>query len=343
MAKYYSEEIEKKTRYRQEYVDGLTAFLCKEKVRADKRRANFILPEKYKANPEKYRNSLIKQLGFPLNQKREIPVLKEKKFVIKDGNVNIYRMQFTFFGTLNFYGLYFEQTEDKWGKPFIIGIHGGGGTPEVISSIQMNSANYNHLVRRITDKSASVFVPQLLLWNKETYENNYDRLHIDGKLRQLGGSMTALELYLMRGCIDYFIEKENANENKIGAAGLSYGGMYALHLAAIDKRIKACYSCSWVNDCFVNSWADWSYYSAQKKFTTAETAAMIVPRVLVVAMGNRDEMFDSELTKKECEKIKTYYKVFDQEENFKYIIFDGVHEANKSEEEINFLFANLNG
>ena len=26
--------------------------------------------------------------------------------------------------------------------------------------------------------------------------------------------------------------------------GLSYGGMYAIHLAAVDVRIKACYSCS---------------------------------------------------------------------------------------------------
>lgn len=341
MSKYYSEEVEKNSRYRQEYIDGITEFLYAEKKRADKRRKNFISPKEYKSDPEKYRNALIRQLGFPLNIKRELPALKEKKFVIKDGNVNIYRMQFVFFGTLNFYGLYFEQTDNKDKKPFIVGIHGGGGTPELVSSIHIDSANYNHLVRRITNKDSNVFAPQLLLWNKETYENNYERLHIDGKLRQLGGSVTALELYLMRGCIDYFIDKENINKYEIGVAGLSYGGMYALHLAAIDTRIKACYSCSWVNDCFEHSWADWSYCGAQNRFTTAETAAIIAPRTLVVAMGNKDELFDSRLTENECEKIKPYYQIFDNAENFKYKIFDGVHETDKSDEEIDFLLDKL--
>ena len=341
MAKYYSEEVEKESRYRKDYIDGINAFLSEEKSRAEKEREEFISPEKYMRDTEKYRGALCKQLGFPLNLKSQTPVLKEKTFITTDGNVNIYRMQFKFFGSLNFYGMYFEQTEDKEKKPFILGLHGGGGTPEIVSSIYMDSANYNHLVRRITDRGASVFAPQLLLWNKETHENNYDRLQIDGKLRQLGGSITALELYLMSGCIDYFIENESANCQRIGVAGLSYGGMYALHLAAVDARIKACYSCSWVNDCFINSWADWSYLGAQKKFATAETAAMVAPRALVVAMGDKDEMFDSKFTEKECEKVKEYYKVFGKEENFKYVIFDGVHETDKGEEEMGFLMENL--
>ena len=338
---YYSEEIEKDTCYHKNYLDGIGEFLQNARTSSDLIRKDFLTPEKYIEDPEKFRNKLKEILGFPLIKENAIPVLKEKKFVIRDGNIYMYRTVFTFFGYLNFYGLFFEQVENSQSKPFIIGIHGGEGTPELISSIHLDSANYNHLVRRLTDKGANVFVPQLLLWSTEKYGTDYDRKIIDGKFRQLGGSITAFELMLLSGCIDFFIQEGLIEKDKIGVAGLSYGGMYAIHLAAIDTRIKACYSCSWVNDCFIHSWPDWSYYNAQNKFTTVETCAMIAPRALVVAMGDKDELFDSKLTEEECEKIKPYYDIFGKSNKFRYIIFNGVHEADKKDEELDFLLNSL--
>ena len=159
MRKYYSEEILKNTPFRQDYVDGISQYLEKEKLKADDTRNNYISPDDYKRNPKRYRNDLIKQLGFPLTEKTEIPILKEKIFVAKDCNVKIYRMVFEFFGYLKFYGIYFEQDENKKDNPFVIGLHGGAGTPELVSSIHTDSGNYNHLVRRLTDKGANVFAP----------------------------------------------------------------------------------------------------------------------------------------------------------------------------------------
>ena len=258
-----------------------------------------------------------------------------------DGNVNIYRIQLLFFGTLKFYGLFFEQTENKENAPFIIAQHGGGDTAEIISSFYDNSGCYRHLVRRMTDKGANVFAPQLLLWRDEPYGATYDRLVTDGKLRQLGGSITALEVYLLRGSIDYFLENEGMNKNKVGVAGMSYGGMYVLHLAAVDERIKACYSCSWVNDGFIHSWADWSYKNAQNFISVTETMALVAPRPLVIGMGDKDDLFDSKYTEIECKKVKPYYQIYDKSENFKTVIFDGWHEAEKTDECLSFLFKQL--
>lgn len=314
--------------------------MADEKAKSEEERKAFISPEKYAENPEYYREKFVETLGFPLTKNREIPTA-EKTYVTTDGNVRIYRMQFTFFGKLKTYGIYFEQTENAKTAPFAFGFHGGLGTPEIVSSIYGNSGNYNHLVRRMTDRGANVFVPQFLLWSVETYGNDYNRQYIDGKLRQLGGSVTALEVYFLQCILDYFIEKEEVNAEKIGVAGLSYGGMYAVHFTAAEKRVKACYSCSWVNDCFVNSWADWSYFSAQKTFTTAETVGLIAPRPLVVAMGDKDNLFDYRLTVAECEKSKCYYRALQAEDKFKYVVFDGGHETDKSDEELDFLFAAL--
>ena len=341
MNHYYTEEITKDTRYRQEYKEGIEAFLNERKKQADDARTSFISPEKYVAQPEYSRDELLKTLGYPLTDAVEAPRCCEKTFVSRDGNVNIYRMQLEFFGKIKFYGIYFEQADNPEEKPFLFGLHGGLGTPETVSSIHLNSSNYNHLVRRITDRGASVFAPQLLLWNTERYGNEYNRAHSDGKLRQLGGSITALELYLLSGALSYFISNENISENKIGVAGLSYGGMYAAHLAAIDTRIKACFSCSWVDDGFINSWSDWSYFNARSRFTPAEILGLVAPRSLLVAMGDKDDLFNCDRTVAECEKASPYFNAFGKEDNFNYYVFTGTHETDTSDKWLNFLFERL--
>lgn len=338
---FYSEPIEKNTRYRTEYQDSIASFLEVEKKKAQDQRETFMNPKAYKEDMEKYRQDFIQQLGFPLVNKKEYPLLAEKTFVVCDHNVNIYRMQFQFSNGIKGYGIYFEQVKSSKDTPFIIGFHGGAGTPELVGSIHNNSANYNHLVRRMTERGANVFAPQLLIWERDIYGGNYSRKETDGKLRQLGGSITALELLLIRGYLDYFIQQEGINEDKIGVAGLSYGGMYAIHFAAIEPRVKACYSCSWVSNGFVYSWPDWSYLNAQRAFSVAETAALICPRPLSIAMGNRDELFNSDLTEIECSKIKEFYSEFNAEEKFQCVIFDGVHELDKGEKELDFLFSYL--
>lgn len=339
--KYYTEPIEKNTRYREEYFEGVNVFLQKAKEEAEIRRRAFACPKNYKNAQTEYRKSFIKMLGFPLNLEAETPTLLEKTLVTKDGDVDIYRMQFSFWGCVKTYGIYFQQRNKSAETPFILGLHGGEGTPELVSSMHMNSANYNHLVRRLTDRGANVFVPQLLLWSKENYGGEYDRVQMDGKLRQLGGSMTAFELYFLRGAIDYFTKNEPINADKIGVCGLSYGGMYALHLAAIDTRIKGCYSCSWVCDGFVNSWADWSYKDAQNTFAVAETAGLIAPRALAIGMGDRDNLFDWRFTQKECERVQAFYQEFQAENHFRYRIFEGEHEFDKGEECLEFFLAEL--
>ena len=341
MNTYYSESIERDARVREEYLNGIQDFLEKKRQKARTQRKSFISPNQYQANPEKYRQKLKEMLGFPLQEEQEIPTLAQKILVAQDKNVKIYRMQFVFWNTVKFYGLYFEQTKYAEKSPFILAFHGGGGTPELCSSFHKDSANYHHLVRRLTDRGANVFAPQLLLWEPAIYGTEFNRHNIDGKLRQLGGSITALELYFLRGSLDYFIREESIAKTKIGVAGLSYGGMYALHLAAIEPRIKACYSCSWVNDSFTHSWPDWSYFNAQNLFTSVETAALVAPRALVVAMGDHDCLFSDKLTVEQCEQIKLYFKQLRCPEQFLSIIFDGDHELDVGPAEMDFLFDKL--
>ncbi len=339
--KYYSEEIKKDMPERTEYASSVNAFLDASHKKSFYKRNRYMTPQKYTANPEKYRSAFIKMLGFPLTEKPEKPVLLKKEFVARDENVDIFRMQFLFSNGIRFYGIYFRQTEKKPDTPFIISIHGGAGTPELASSINMNSANYNHQTRRCTNRGADVFAPQLLLWSKDNYGSPYNRNDVDAKLRQLGGSATALELYLMQNCITYFLEEENECKSRVGVIGLSYGGMYALHLAAVDTRIKSCFSCSFFNCGFRISFVDWSYFNAANTFSIAETAALICPRAAVCAIGNKDELFDYRFALEEEKRTAPYFEYAGVPQNHKLIIFDGTHELEQTDEGIDFLFEHL--
>ena len=338
---YYSEKIIKDTKERDEYREGIERFLDEAIAKANAKREEYLTPEKLIADPEKYRREFAELLGYPLTEKLQTPKLVEKVFVAEDGNIRIFRMRLEYFGYLKLYGIYFEQKESPESAPFVISQHGGAGTPELVSSIYCGSANYNHQTRRITDRGANVFAPQLLLWHKETYGNEYNREYLDGKLRMMGGSMTALEIYLLMGALSYFIENENSNRERIGLIGLSYGGMYTQYLMALDTRIKACYASSYFNDLYNNPRPDWCYHGSAYKFNCAEIAALAIPRALCVSVGDKDPMFAKEDTLSAGKRTASFYKAAGVEDRFLCDIFDGVHELNKLDTGIDFLMSNL--
>lgn len=150
----------------------------------------------------------------------------------------IYRLQFEIISGIRFYGILFLPNKLKDKNPFVIVQHGGYGTPEHVGGLINDSGNYNNMVFRMCERGAVVFAPQLMLWKPEELGSNYNRDELDMRLRQVGGSLTGMELLFMRLIIDYFINVDYVNKNNFGICGLSWG-MYALHIGAIDKRIKA--------------------------------------------------------------------------------------------------------
>ncbi len=340
MGKYYSEEFSAVSKERDEYEKSITDFIFRCEKGKEKQRREFMSPEDYALSPEHFRNEFIKMLGFPLNLPIEKPKLINKTFVAKDGDINIYRMQFEVLDGIKYYGIFFEQPKSD--APFLIGFHGKEGTPEVCSSIYKDSSNYNHMIRRATDRGASVFVGQNLLWNKNEYKEDYDREWVDSRLRRLGGSVVALELYITSCLLSFFAENHGINMNKVGAFGLSYGGMYTVLFSAIDKRVRACCSCSWFADTDGHTFPDWCHKNAEFTFGNAQIAGLVAPRPMALAMGNSDQIFNGQGTLLEGEMVKEYYKAFNKQDNLICYLFDGVHEFDTTDKGLNFLFEALN-
>lgn len=324
----YNEKTELTDSYKKDYVNGLETIIEKLQKNAEKIRDEYavnILSEQ-----EKYRDDLRKMLGWPL-----VDFCADKRLAVKtellsvEDGYRIYRMQFEILDGLNMTGLFFRQDgEEK--KPLVIVQHGKLGTPEKISGFYGDTGNYNDMLQRVRENDVHIFAPQLLLWS-DIYNVEFDRESIDARLKRVGSSITAIEVFGLTRILDYFEQEKYVSS--FGMVGLSYGGFYTLYTTAIDTRIKSAISCSFFNERDAVGWSDWTWFESAEKFDDAEVACLIYPRELYIGIGDKDELFDYrnsiaafDKLKRLCNKAGTEWVKFE--------VFGGTHEFFKDDEPI---------
>ena len=299
----HSENVSEGNKCRNEYLYSLKNFIKKRQKESEKKRAGFNAEE------------LKKMLGYPLCELEPARVSPK----LTPAYEGVLRVQVEILG-VSFYGLLFEP-ENKACSKTVISIHGGQGTPEMTAGIY-ETHNYNSMTKRFRDKGVRVFAPQLLLWNQQCHGDEFDRNAIDNELKQLGGSIAALELYYIISMINYF-------EGDIFLSGLSYGGFYALYAAAIEPRVKGCLSSCFFSDRIIYNWSDFVWFNSGNRFSDFEVASLILPRKLYIELGEKDEVFKTEYALPHLKKLKG--------ENFKYNIFNGGHEFCPTDDGIDWL------
>ncbi len=315
----YQESENYGNNYRACYLEGL------KKLVEDRRSSAALSREQFAANivknREVYRKQYMDMLGWPLNV-QPVPVRSVVETpVYQDADVEITRIQLEIFEGLLFYGILHRHKQEA-PLPLVIAQHGGLGTPELCSSF-FDSENYHDMTQRIFRKGVNVFAPQLNLWETGRFGPEGDRDNIDYQLKQLGGSITALEIYCIQRCMDYFAQKHWCDQT-FGMVGLSYGGFYAMYTAAVDTRIKAALSCSHFNDRTKYNWPSKNFLNAANTFCDAEVAALVAPRYLAIEVGSNDELFSVESAKEEFSRLQKY--ILDWKSYFRYHIFEGTHE-----------------
>ena len=290
-------------------------------------------------DPETYRNDLRKMLGWPLVEHKTtgLPSATSELLAKEDG-YNIYRMQFEILDGLKMGGLFFKWNGEEQ-KPLVIVQHGGAGTPEHISGFyDGNTSNYNDMLHRVKKHGVHVFAPQLLLWNNSTYQVEHSRRETDAKLKRVGSSITAVEIYGIIKILDYFEAKSYVSS--FGMVGLSYGGFYTLYTAALDTRIQSAISCSYFNTRDVYDWMDWTWFKSAEMFDDAEIVSLVYPRKLCIEIGDHDSLFDAKFSVESFKRIKEIFH--DRELSWlDFIVFNGDHEFHKDDAPIERLINDL--
>lgn len=324
--------------YKRKYLEGLEALVGRLEEEAVKGRE--VVWKDIMDNKEKYRRQFAEFLGWPLTQERE-----RKNFEVVSLRLSqvegcrVERVQFTIWEGVTITGLLFRHDESTK-RPFVLVQHGGSGTPELIAGAYGSTSNYNDMLERVFQGGANVFAPQLLLWSKEQYKLDYNREVLDARLKNIGSSITAVEVYFLMRILDYF--ENQPWVGNIGMVGLSYGGFYTQLLAALDTRVKAAISCSYFCDAAHFVQADWSWRDIAKSFGEAEIACLVHPRKLFLEMGNEDNLFDYRKSIAEYERLCRMCGN-DVEDWLEFTVFDGNHEFYKEDRHIERFMEYLRG
>ena len=325
----YCEQKQQTKAAKQSYLSGIEALFKRRQQEAFAVRDNYV--KNIFTDPERYRSDLRKMLGWPLvdHDDDTCPLVESMALASEDG-YQIYRMRFQILPEVEMTGLFFRCCSDDK-KPLVIVQHGGQGTPEHIAGFYGSTTNYHDMLHRVRGKGVHVFAPQLLLWKEDAYGIDYDRQELDARLKRVGSSITAVEVYGLTRIMDYF--EGHGDVSCFGMVGLSYGGFYTLMTTAVDKRIKACISCSFFNTRDEIGWSDWTWRDSAYLFDDAEIACLIYPRQLYIAIGDQDELFPYESGIRSWERLVSLcHEQGTEWVDFK--VFNGKHEFFLEEEPI---------
>ena len=324
----YREQENDSKQFKKSYLDGLENIILKRQEESEKKR-KALAPELIERQ-EFFREKLKTLLGWPLvgYQSQGEPKVK-KTLLVEESEVRIFRMQIEVLDGLEMTGLYFENKSAEK-SPLVLVQHGGQGTPELISGFYDDTYNYNQMLSRVLSQGVHVFALQLLLWD-EKYDVPFDRVKTDSRLKRVGSSITAIEVFGLQRAIDYF--EKQGNVSSIGMVGLSYGGFYTLFTTAIDTRIKSAISCAFFNTRDKHPWSDWTWFDFADYFDDAEVASLIYPRKFCIEIAKSDELFICEDGIKSYEKLKS---IFGEklDEWLTFITFEGSHEFCKDDQPI---------
>lgn len=317
---------------RQAYLSSIRKYLSFKQEESSEKRNGICLKKNTFTNYFN-RKRFCKIIGINPNHAVFFPKLLSKECI--EGLPGIKSLKYSFLtNDIEHFGLCFIVGDLKT-TPFVIALHGGGGTPEIVSGIE-DSENYHRFVERLLRQGVNVFCPQLLLWDKEKIPpRDYDRREIDAELKKRGTSITALEMGLVTSVLNYFVKIEQVNPNTLGVIGMSYGGMYSLFLGAYDQRYKATFSSNFFNDREVYNWSDWIYPNARKILSDGEVATLIAPRHLLISISDHDCMFESKYALPYLQKVEEFYQKKKCDERFIYEIFNGDHEFNQDDTFLN--------
>ena len=341
----YTEAREAGYGHRARYLEQVQALIkARQASAADLRRANFTphlsSPAAYASSVAGYRAEFRAMLGFPLAEAPEVPAIPAARLekVAEDDLGQIFRVHIEAMPGYEVYGLLFLPPAAGPHR-LVVSQHGGGGTPELVAEF-FEASNYNNMTRRILRRGYAVFSPQTLLWG-EAHGPALDRHLIDRSLKQLGGSVAALELFGMGRALDYLLARPDLLPDGAGMTGLSYGGFYTLFLAALDTRILAALSSCFVSDRLTYNWADWVWDDAGHRFLDAEIGSLVCPRALYIEVGDKDELFDGELARPVLDEIAARYAALGLADHFVGCVFDGTHEFATTDEGLDFLDRHL--
>lgn len=153
---------------------------------------------------------------------------------------------------------------------------------------------------------------------------------LSGTALMLGQTMAGWRVYDAMRAIDYLQTRPEVDPGRIGAMGISGGGLNTLYLAAVDSRVRAAMVSGFLNTfqdslmsithC-IDNFVPGLYSDAEM----SDIAGLIAPRALWCENGTLDPIFPVAAFRKALRDTRKIYKVFGASEKFNGEVFEGEH------------------
>ncbi|MCL2771816.1 MAG: alpha/beta hydrolase family protein [Oscillospiraceae bacterium] len=153
----------------------------------------------------------------------------------------------------------------------------------------------------------------------------------------LGRCAIGMSVWDLTKLIDYIHTRPDCDVSRIGAAGLSGGGLQSLYLAAVDERIKCTCTSGYFYGALesllvMNDNCDCNYVpDLWTHFDMGDIASLIAPRALIIETGTKDGLNGASGVANVTAQLdiaKKAYDVCNSGDKVKHTTFDDGHKWN---------------
>jgi dienelactone hydrolase len=149
----------------------------------------------------------------------------------------------------------------------------------------------------------------------------------------LGGSAVGLRVLDGMRLVDYLETRPDADTRRLGAMGISGGGMHTFFSTAIDTRIRASvvsgYFCPYRYSIFAMHHCTCNFVPGLHRFGEIyDLVGLVAPRPMLVEDGTHDPIFPIEGVKEAVARTREVYRLFGAEKAVETDFFEGRHRIN---------------
>jgi len=147
----------------------------------------------------------------------------------------------------------------------------------------------------------------------------------------LGGSAVGLRVYDGKRLIDYLETRADVDAHRLGAMGISGGGMHTFFSTCVDERIKACvisgYYSTFRDSILAMHHCACNFVPGLHQFGEMyDLVGLIAPRPILIEAGTRDPIFPLDAVKRSVARAREVYRVFGAEAAIETDYFEGRHQ-----------------
>lgn len=155
--------------------------------------------------------------------------------------------------------------------------------------------------------------------------------HTSALAFHLGGSTIGLRVFDGIRLVDYLETRDDADTNRLGAMGISGGGMHTFYSACLDPRIKAVvisgYFCTFETSILGMHHCTCNYVPGLGKFGEIyDLVGLLAPRPMLVEAGTHDPIFPLRGVEEAVTRARQVYDIFGAEDQLETDYFEGRHQ-----------------